>query len=197
MCYLQLLGVTEDKVTFSDSEDSESDSEPDSEEDRAPPPHVYIAATLPRANDKKHPFDVFDLLSLTWHKQNTIGEVDKDVPNVGIGSSLCYHRDTHSIFLYSGWNEGNFSSDIFCVSLDTWKWEKVVIPEGEIKPSPRYRTGMLVYRNKLCHFGGVGLKIVEGQDKGAKYQQHADKIYGWNNEYYEFDVITRKLLANC
>lgn len=194
---LTVEGVTEDKVTFSDCEDSEEDSEDEDDQQSPPPPQkdLYIVATLPRASDNHHPFDVFDLTNLSWSKQHTIGEIDKDVPNVGIGSALSYHRGTHSIYLYSGWNEGDFSSDVYCVCMDTreWEWEKIPIPEGEIKPSPRYRTGMLVYGDKLCHFGGVGLKIVPNQDKGAKYERYADKIYGWNNEYYEFDVLKSKL----
>lgn len=158
---------------------------------------MYIAVTLPRASAANHPFDVFDLKNLTWSKQDTIGIIDKDVPNLGIGSTLSYHRETQSIYLYSGWNEQNFSSDVYCVSMETWKWEKIAIPKGEIKPSPRYRTGVLVHGQKLCNFGGVGVDIVQDQDKGAKYhsciEKNRVKEYGWNNEYYEFDLISGKL----
>ena len=77
-----------------------------------------------------------------------------------------------------------------------WEWEKIAIPKDEINPSPRFRTDMLVYGNKLCHFGGVGPEIVRNQDKGATFDFFANKKYGWNNEYYEFDVIKSKLNSN-
>ena len=62
----------------------------------------------------------------------------------------------------------------------------------------RYLTGTLVYENKLCTLGGTGLNMVPKggtkQDKGAEYHQTYFKGvgYGLNNEYYEFDMITRK-----
>ena len=155
---------------------------------------------LPKPDDLKHPFDVFDLTSLTWSTQSTSGKLDdeENIPELGIGSTLSYHKGTHSMYLYGGWKYEKFSSDVFCISMDTWEWEKIVIPDDEIKPSPRYLTGVLLHEDRLCNFAGVGLAIVEGQDKGAKYISSATLgithySYGWNNEYYEFDVIKSEL----
>lgn len=181
--------MTEDELTFSDSSYS-------SDEDKQQRKDIYIAVTLPRASNNTHPFDVFDLTSLTWSSQVTYGVSAKDVPNLGNGSTLSYSMATHSMYLYGGWNEADFSSDVYCVSMDTWKWEKIAIPGGEIKPSPRYLTGVLMYGTCLCNFGGVGPEIVVDQDEGAKYQGCVEKnivyAYGWNNEYYEFDTLNSK-----
>ena len=153
---------------------------------------------MPKPHDDRHPFDVFDLTSLTWSTQPTSGKLDdKDVPDLGIGSTLSYHKGTRSIYLYGGWKYRKFSSDVFCISMDTWKWEKIVIPDDEMKPSPRYLTGVLLHKDRLCNFAGVGPVIVEGQDMGAKYIGFVEGIthysFGWNNEYYEFDVIKSEL----
>ncbi len=151
---------------------------------------------LPR-RDKGSPFDIFDLTSLTWSVQPTFG-IPTDVPDLGIGSTLSYHKGTHSMYLYGGWNDRLFSSDVFCVSLDTWQWKKITVPEGDIKPSPRYLTGVLLHEDRLCNFGGVGPKIVDGQDIGAEYcgcvEGNTRYAFGWNNEYYEFDLIKCKFV---
>lgn len=160
---------------------------------------------LPRVSDDNHrSFDVFDLASLTWSTRTTYGDLENEVPNLGIGSTLSYHEDTHSMYLFGGWNNRRFSSDMYRVSMDTWSWERITIPEGGVKPSPRYLTGVLVHGDKICNFGGVGIDIVKTkaedslgriayQDMGAVYDPYADKDFGWNNEYYEFDVKESKL----
>ena len=114
------------------------------------------------------------------------------------------------MYLYGGWNEQKFSSDVYCISmeLDTWKW-KLIVPEGHMKPSPRYLTGVIIHGDKLCNFGGVGpdivkfrdpndpTKVIRSQDEGAEYQHYKDKgvdyDFGWNNEYYEFDLKESKV----
>ena len=187
---MHAVGQTEDKIPIPVDSDEEGEGEGEDEQQQE---FMYVVASLPRPSDDDHPFDVFDLTNLTWSKRNTLGVINQDVPSLGIGSRLSYHRPTNSILLFSGWNNRNFSSDVFCVSMTTWRWE-VLMPEGVMKPSPRYRTGVLVHGNKLCTFGGVGLRIVENQDKGAEYKryQNADWDYGWNNEYYEFDILESK-----
>lgn len=59
----------------------------------------------------------------------------------------------------------------------------------------RYLTGVLLHESRLCVLGGVGTDIVktaEGQpqDLGAHYAvaYTQGQGFGWNNEYYEFDI---------
>ncbi len=195
----------ETEIDLSDSEE-ETDVEEEEEEEEHPP--IPVTVNLPRkSKDGKYRFDVFDLNSLTWSTRETHGVVGEDIPLLGMGSTLSYHKDTNSIYLYGGWNEQYFSSDVYCISMDTWRWEQLTVPEGAMKPSPRYLTGVVVHRNKLCNFGGVGPDIIKvgdeeqpdvlkSQDEGAQYYRFEDKNviydYGWNNEYYEFDVVESK-----
>ena len=45
-------------------------------------------------------------------------------------------------------------------------------------------------------FGGAGPDIVKDQDPGARYQPKEEngviREFGWNNEYYEFNITTRE-----
>ena len=114
---------------------------------------------------------------------------------MGNGSTLTYHSGTNSLYLYAGWNEEQFTSDVYKISANDWVWEKVKLT-SPIQPSRRYLTAVLLHGDKICNFGGVGPPIVPGQDEGARFVFYEARgrrySFGWNNEYYEFDVISRK-----
>ena len=59
---------------------------------------------------------------------------------VFIGSTLNYHPETNTIYLFGGFKEGFFDAEVYRVQLQNewWVWEKVEIPEMSIKPSGRY-----------------------------------------------------------
>ena len=177
------------------SDESEGDSE-DEDEALKIDNVIRVVKTLPLLEDGDHKFDVLDLESLTWSQQITYGRLNDEVPNLGNGSNLNYHEPSNTLFLFSGWNERQFSSDVFYISLDTWQWKKAVQEEGAIVPSPRYLTGVLIHNNKLCNFGGVGPDGGRDEDVGSEYRQYVtpDRAYdfGWNNQYYEFDIDESK-----
>ena len=158
---------------------------------------VEMAVILPKPSDTRNPFDVLDLSTLCWSQRPTKG----DFPRVGYGSSLNVHPPTRSLYLYGGWNGGEFDAEVYRVAVDVakdvWEWE-IIKPTTAVKPSPRYLTGVLIHGNRMSMFGGIGKQIVEEQDPGAKYKAYVEKgvewKYGWNNEYYEFDLYSRKIL---
>ncbi len=155
---------------------------------------VETVVTLPRPDDEEHPFDVFDFQTHCWSRQPTSG----DVPSLGLGSSLVVHVPSRCFILYGGWNEGDFDSEIHRVSADTWTWA-VEEPLTPLKPSPRYLTGVVVHKDRLCVFGGVGPDIVRGRDPGADYTEYIDPGsgnglgFGWNSEYFEFEFSSSEL----
>ena len=56
-----------------------------------------------------------------------------------IGSTLNYHPETNTIYLFGGFKEGFFDAEVYRVQLQNeWVWKKVEIPEMSIKPSGRY-----------------------------------------------------------
>ena len=145
----------------------------------------YLPATESNA------FDVWDSKTQIWSHQPTSG----DVPDLGLGSSLkSYSR---WLYLYGGLKECKvniFAGEIYRISMDTFKWEMILVPTASataIKPSPRYTMGVILHDHKLCMFGGLGPEIVKDQDPGAKWVKAVNRdegSFGWNNEYYEFDL---------
>ena len=187
-------GQTEEKLTLSAS-DIEDDESSEEEDDSNEVLNVPVPVNLPRPDDDDHPFEVFDIPTRTWTVQPTKSLKDGDIPALGLGSTLTYHPGTRSLYLYSGWNEGNFDSEVNRVFVNDWiMWKKLEQEAKSIKLSPHYLTAVVPHGNKLCMFGGVGPEIVQGQDDGASYFTYIahGKTYTfeWNNEYYEFDVNT-------
>ena len=188
-------GETEDTLALSDIDDDEDEEqEDDSEEEEGEEERmksIRVPVNLPRPPD--YSFDILDIPTRTWTQQPTKGFKEGDVPALGIGSTLTYHPGTHSLYLYAGWNESNFDSEVYKVAIDEWIWTKLK-QATSVKPSPRYLTAVVLHGDRLCMFGGVGPEIVHDQDPGAQYFTYIahGKTYtfGWNNEYYEFDVNT-------
>ena len=185
------LGETEDPIPSS-SDDDDSDNLDSIDVQLTEP------VNLPRPKDKKHPFDVFDVNNHVWIRQSTTGLDGEDdevnIPNVGNGSTLTYHPGTNSLYLYGGWNDEHFSSDIYKISADDWVWEKVKLT-SQIQPTPRYLTAVVLHGDKICNFAGVSPLIVD-HDVDAKffyYEAHGRQYeFGWNNEYYEYDIKSCK-----
>ena len=187
VCKCYRTGETEDPI---------SESDDDSDEDSGGM-QLTESVSLPRPDDPKHPFDVFDVKKCVWTRQATTGVDDDSIPAVGNGSTLTYHPGTNSLYLYAGWNDERFSSDVYRVratNSETWKWEKVTL-KTQIQPSPRYLTAVVLHGDRICNFAGVGPPIIEGQDEGANfiyYEAHGRQYpYGWNNEYYEYNIMSR------
>ena len=185
-------GQTADTVTLSNSDSDDSDEEEGGGEATS----VTVPVNLPRPPD--YPFDVLDIPTRTWTRQPTKGFKEGDIPAVGLGSTLTYHPGTRSMYLCAGWNDGNFDSEVYKVSIDNWMWKKLK-QATSVKPSPRYLTAVVLHGDRLCMFGGVGPEIVHDQDLGAQYFTYIahGKTYtfGWNNEYYEFDVNTSEFVC--
>ena len=179
--------------------ESEESSNSDESEDEAPQVPLVIRkiVSLPRKDDPNHPFDVYNLTTHTWSRQATSG----DVPTLGNGSTLNFHPKSRALYLFGGWNNGGFDAEVYKIPLDTWIWEKVK-PASDIIPSPRYLVGALIHEDQLCIIGGTGLPIAPNQDPGATYTPRVESQqtydFGWNNEYYEFDINTGKhATASC
>ena len=101
----------------------------------------------------------------------------------------------HYIFLFGGWNDGQFSSDMYCFDTSSNTWELVSLSDESVKPSPRYLTGAVLYRGRIAIFGGVGPPISNIQS-GATYigysQYSHDYGFGWNNEMFLYDIQNSK-----
>ena len=135
--------MTQNQDDSSSDDDDDDDDDDDSDEEPLDPNfEIKTVVTLPRPNDPKHPFDVLDLATRVWFRQPTSG----NYPTLGLGSSLNVHHPSRSIILFSGFKDVTFDAEVYKVSPDTdWVWEKVEVM-SEIKPSPRYLTGVIIYK---------------------------------------------------
>ncbi|XP_064395567.1 kelch domain-containing protein 1-like [Halichondria panicea] len=188
---VHILKPVEDSDSSSNSDNDDSDKE---DIDVNLP--VPVPVSLPRSNDENHPFDVLDLTTNKWFRQSTSGEY----PTLGLGSSLSVHHPSRTIILFSGFKDLQFDNEVYKVSPDReWVWEKVeVMPE--VKPRERYQTGVIIHKDRMCVFGGVGRASREignppkPQDLGARYlayvEDEIERDYGWTSEYLEFDINT-------
>lgn len=188
--------TTDIKRIEPDSESSDEWSSSDESQDEEPkvPLEIRVIVSLPRKDDPKHPFDVYNLATCTWSHQATSG----DVPALGNGSTLNFHPKSRALYLFGGWNDSRFDAEVYMIPLDTWIWERVR-PSSKVKPSQRYLVGALIHEDRLCIIGGTGVSIIADQDPGATYTPRVESQvtfeFGWNNEYYEFDINKRKQIS--
>ena len=113
----------------------------------------------------------------------------------GIGSILEYDKEREQLCLFGGWKQGMFDSDLYVVSLNSFRWE-ILQPSTDCKPSPRYNAASVLHKNKLCVFGGVGSntrwnkrKEDPWADEWVPDTRAPNNFYGWNNEYFNFDLV--------
>ena len=174
-------------------EDSSSDDEDSDEEGSTPFPSVAgipsgvlrVRKNLPHTKEKL--IDVYDIRDKLWYQYGTSG----DVPPPDYGATMCVLND--HIYLYGGYNDFHFSSDLYRLDLSTMIW-KMMEPSSDIKPSPVYRTSLIEFaaRNHLIAFGGVCGEVPREKlaEAHADYREHqaTPHSYGCNNEYHEYDV---------
>lgn len=153
------------------------------QEDGNPYPEDH---TLPDTDDCI--LDEYDIQDNSWHCHKTT----HDIPDYGKGSTMVGYDNY--LFLFGGWNDEDFASDVHRLDLDTFEWKILEVGEGPeiVKPSPRYLTNAIVFKNLMCIFGGTG-PIPQGTiQRGAKYielrQYDYDYGFGWNNEMFFFDL---------
>ena len=144
--------------------------------------HYPVDLTLPDTEDNF--MDVYDILGNVWECHVTTG----DVPDYGNGSTMVSYG-CH-LYLFGGWNEGDFSSEVHQLDIETYEWIQLDV-QGMVKPSPRYLTEAVTCGHVMCIFGGTGLPP-EHIQPGAYYielnQFNHSYGFGWNNEMFFFDL---------
>ena len=151
-----------------------------------------VEDTLPNTDDNF--MDVYSVVTNSWHRHETTAAGDDDeVPDYGKGSAMVAYKE--HLYLFGGWNESDFTSEVHQLDIDTFQWKHLKIAEGPgvVKPSPRYLTDTVVFKSKMCVFGGVGSPIDDGTlQQGAKFiefrQFEHSYGFGWNNEMFFFDL---------
>ena len=166
----------------SDESESEADSPVLPTVGGIPPGIFRVRRNLP--NTEKNLIDVYDVQDKLWYQYNTKG----NVPPPDFGAAMCSH-DSDYLYLFGGFNDFNFSSELRRLHLSTMVWEKME-PTSPVLPTPVYRTSLVPYRDRLVVFGGVSMQVADDKlrEAGAEYIARLElpQNYGHNNEYHEF-----------
>lgn len=129
--------------------------------------------------------EVLDVDRREWRRLPTTGSV----PLLGTGSAMCGVGE--NLYLFGGYNEENFSADVFVLNARTRTWELRETKSGG--PVVKHRAGMVAHGGRLVVFGGVGkpFEHSEGGVAGAAYRANNNFSFahgfGWNNELHEYD----------
>ena len=180
-----------------DDSSDESDSEDEPPAPTTPggvPPGIFrVRRNLPHT--EKNLIDVYDVHDKLWYQYSTKG----DVPPPDYGAAMCVHGPDY-LYLYAGYNEFNFTSDLRRLQLSTMVWEKME-PTNAVRPTPVYRTSIVPYKDRLVVFGGVSLRVSDEKrdEAGSEYVSYEEmpQDYGHNNEYHEFLVSEGQLSCVC
>ena len=174
--------VTE-RMDDDSSDESEEDDTPALSTPGAVPPGIFrVRRNLPHT--EKNLIDVYDVQDKLWYQYSTRG----DVPPPDYGAAMCSHHSDY-LYLFGGYNDFNFSSDLRRLQLSTMVWEKMQ-PTSAVQPTPVYRSPLVPYRDRLVVFGGVSAEVKEEKRREANAEylsfQEVPQNYGHNNEYHEF-----------
>lgn len=146
-----------------------------------------VDVELPDPDTGESFMEVMDIETRMWCRFPTRGSV----PQVGNGSVIAVVGA--KLYLFGGWNDNNFSADIFVFDTASRAWECIETTQGG--PVAKYRTGMVAHGTKLYVFGGVGKPFNCTSMRGATFIENRsfsfEFNYGWNNEMHEFDTKTR------
>jgi len=184
------MTILEDKMFAWGGYSQEIDGEGD---DRFP-----VNVQLPDEEEEVDDYPAIEVYSITvhrWRRYKTSGKDDDEsnVPAFGFGSVMT--GIDGMVYLFGGWNDQEFSNDVFRLDPAKMEWEKLQ-PTGGNPPACKCHGGMAIHQGKLVIFGGIGVKKQGG---GAQYitchdtSVHYD--YCWNNELHSFDPKTSKYHA--
>ena len=143
---------------------------------------------LPEEGDENYPIEEYDITEKCWRRHKTTGKDDDEtnIPAFGFGSVMLSMGGL--VYLYGGWNDQEFSNDMFRLDPGNMVWEKLHSSAEGHPPAKKCHGGMVQHEGKLIVFGGIG---EEGTEGGAEYIKcHDTKIsydYYWNNELHSFD----------
>ena len=85
----------------------------------------------------------------TWTRQRTFSnDGTTSIPVYhGLGSSMVYDSHRHFIYLFGGWKRRHFDSNLFALSLETFRWT-IIEPTTDMKPAPRYNTEIFIHNDR-------------------------------------------------
>ena len=150
---------------------------------------------LPEEGDEDYPIEEYDITEKCWRRHKTTGKDgdETNIPAFGFGSVMVSMGGL--VYLFGGWNDQEFCSDIFRLDPVGMEWERLQHKHGH-PPASKCHCGMVQHDGKLIVFGGIGEAGQAGRGGGAQYITCHDTTlnydYCWNNELHSFDPTSGK-----
>ena len=150
---------------------------------------------LPEEGDEDYPIEEYDITEKLWRRHKTTGKDgdETNIPAFGFGSVMVSMGGL--VYLFGGWNDQEFCSDIFRLDPVGMEWERLEIRHGH-PPANKCHCGMVQHNGKLIVFGGIGAAGQAGRGGGAQYITCHDTAvtydFCWNNELHSYDPTSGK-----
>ena len=144
--------------------------------------------------DEDYPIEEYDITENCWRRHKTTGKDGNktNVPAFGSGSVMLSMGGL--VYLFGGWNNQQFSNDVFRLDTTSMVWEKLKPRANSYQPVSKCHCGMVQHEGRLIIFGGIGAAGQARRGGGAQYITcHDTKVtydYCWNNELHSFDPNT-------
>ena len=154
-----------------------------------------LNVTLPEEDDEDYPIEEYDITEKCWRRHKTTGKDgnETNIPAFGSGSVMVSMGGV--VYLFGGWNDQEFSNNVFRFDPVGMEWEKLEHRDGR-RPVNKCFSGMVQHNGKLIIFGGIGAAAAGQGGGGAQYITcHDSKVtydYCWNNELHSFDPTSGK-----
>jgi hypothetical protein len=135
---------------------------------------------------------VYDPFAHAWTRQEAQEETTGSIPPTSEGSRCTVLGAT--VYSYGGFNrEIGYLDTLYALETNSVTW-RIVNVRGK-KPAPRTKCGLCSSEDKLYMFGGYGDAIAKEQlQERSQWIQFKGLRGGVNNEFYEMDVATGKVV---
>jgi len=101
---------------------------------------------LPEEDDEDYPIEEYDITEHRWHRHKTSGK-GSDEENIPVfGSASLMTSMGGMVYLFGGWNNQEFSNDVFRLDPTKMEWEKLQTTGGN-PPACKCFGGMVFWRD--------------------------------------------------
>ena len=129
--------------------------------------------------------EIFDPYSELWEQKQVKGETPQ--PGIYLAASTSLHDD---LFSFGGFCDGNRFNTLHRLDTKTLCWYQLSPKNAYGAPMPKFRCGMISFRNSLGVFGGCG--IPQGPTEPQSFTEDTMYTDGsglrLTNEFHIYDL---------
>ena len=126
--------------------------------------------------------EIFDPYSESWEQRQVEGNAPS--PGTYIAASASLHDD---LFSFGGYDGQDLFNTVHRLDTKTWCWSQVSPQNADGAPMPKSGCGMIVFRNSLVVFGGIGVPRGPTEPQSFIDIKYTDSS-GWTNEFHTYNL---------